>query len=287
MRARRQVRVAAPAPATTMPAADGVDFVQSERTQTKDGYVEETRTRRGNELTIARLSSRRSSTSRGSEQHEKKSKRVVDARISVAQILRNCATIPDEHPECPWENLDGYEHTLKDVTDNVGFEQNPAVGNSEFWRKARSWWRPRHFVGNRDHTAYGVFCHVERNTDLYQWLRARGAAKQVAEEMVAIDCHRTLRQLRSWYVEGYAPYGGKCELVLDGETYEDSCWGFWTEEEAQEFVDTELLRMIAWKLQQAGYVVHDLPVLDLDQRKLEHAKRRYHHNVHSFDWQDQ
>lgn len=287
MRARRQVRVAAPVSPPETQAADGVDFVHSTRSQQQGGFLEETRTRRGNELTIERVTVRRISTSRGSEQSEKKSRRVVDANIRVAQILRNCATIADDSAECPWDSLDGYAHTLKDVTDTVGFEQNPTEANRKFWRNSRAWFQPRHFVGNRDHTSYGVFCQVDRNTDLYHWLRASGASKQVTEELLVVDRHRTLRQLRSWYVEGYEPHGGKCKMELDGTSYEDSCWGFWTEEEAQEFIDTELLGMIAWQLQQAGYVVPDLPLRDLDQQKRDHAKWRYKHNLHSFDWQDQ
>lgn len=102
------------------------------------------------------------------------------AIIEWEDILNSVTIEPDDCPETPWENCDGYDHRL--IPDS--FHSDNAFNT--FWEN-------------------GILRVVEMDydTDLFNWYRERGASKQVADQLTRLSMRKRIEQLIDWYRNGW------------------------------------------------------------------------------------
>jgi hypothetical protein len=162
------------------------------------------------------------------------------AVIPFASILEKTTVVYDNHETMtPWENCDGFEHKAVKESSLVG--------------------RPRDMQG-AVHCQDGRVVIILNDDDLglYDYLRERGASKQVAREAVAADRQGRLRQLRNWYANGWEWYGVKCDFRILGDHYDASVWGFDSEEFAGSEREEVAYEVVA-QLEKDGFTVTGKP----------------------------
>lgn len=167
------------------------------------------------------------------------------ATIAFDDLLAATEVVCDEDESLtPWEHSVGFEHT--------------ATPERRFRNEADT----REMQGS-------VYCngHRERlvielpkdeDYGIYQYMRARGASKQVACEAVAAERRRTLARLVKWYSEGWEWFGVRCRFAVLGDEYEDSLWGI-DDPQYAENVTEEIALNVAAQLEEAEYTVTDKP----------------------------
>lgn len=192
------------------------------------------------------------------------------AIVDYADILEATKVVPDDFGDTPWEACDGYEHTVERA----------------------------HWVEGNDQKMRGYcYCDAQRTQiviqlpgadygllSLYEWLRERGASKQVAREAVAADRRRTLDQLVHWYSEGWQWLGVKCDFEVLGEEFHDSIWGIDDDDYARKEVVPEIADTIADQLEAAGFTVNNRPERVYPSRKDKQA--RLHYNLALQNWKN-
>lgn len=167
------------------------------------------------------------------------------ATIAFDDLLAATEVVYDEYESMtPWQHCDGFEHT--------------ATPERRFRDEADA----REMQGS-------VYCdgHRERlvmelpegeDYGIYQYMRERGASKQVAREAVAAERRRTLAQLVKWYGDGWEWYGVRCRFDALGDEYNDSLWGI-DDPEYAETLKEEIALNVAAQLEEAGYTVTGKP----------------------------
>jgi hypothetical protein len=166
--------------------------------------------------------------------------RTAPAVIPFASILEKTTVVYDDHETMtPWDNCDGFEHEAVRESSLLG--------------------RPRDMQG-------AVYCQDGRvvivlgdsDLGLYDYLRERGASKQVAREAVAADRRGRIKQLRQWYANGWEWYGVKCDFPTLGQRYDASVWGF----DSQEYAESErqdIAYEVVAQLEEDGFTVTGKP----------------------------
>lgn len=180
------------------------------------------------------------------------------AAVAFQDILDATEVVYDEYESMtPWEHCDGFEHT---VTEERRYRPDADPDTRKMQGCVYS-------DGYRERVVIELDPDVGRDT--YRYHRERGASRQVAAEMAAVDRRRTLRQLAEWYRNGWEWWGVKCEFEALGETFEDSLWGIDDSDYAEREVK-EVALEVAHQLEEAGYTVTGKP----DRQAAYNAQRR-------------
>jgi hypothetical protein len=165
---------------------------------------------------------------------------IAPAVLRFEDILAKAEVVFDNsHPFTPWENSDVYDHEA--------IAETRVMGNTQDMQ-GRTWADGHHVIIVPADNDYGLYDH----------LRKRGASKQVAREAVAAQRRTTIRQLCSWYSDGWDWYGIRCELNILGDVYESSIWGFDSESYAEESLE-ETVYDVVDQLEKAGFTVINVP----------------------------
>jgi len=164
------------------------------------------------------------------------------ATVDFSDILEKTQVIPDyDMQEAPWENCDGWEHN---VTQYVTYHVLDNASGS---------------VVTRDKGRVVIFLPDDQDWGIYEYLRERGATKQVAREAVASARREALAQLVKWYSDGWEWWGVTCEYSILNEAYYGSCWRIDNLDYAKDYVKVEIALEVAMQLEQAGYTVTGKP----------------------------
>lgn len=179
--------------------------------------------------------------------------------INFDDILDSAEVVIDEFTyETPWENCDGFEHTTRWATVE-DYEREP---RGFCWSCADG---KRIVVELSDKADFG----------LYEYLRNRGASKQVAAEAVACQRRKTLNYLTSWYENGWTWYGVKCNFSILGKEYRDSIYGIDNEKSANDEFLLETARNVACDLEHDGFIVVGKPDVKKDYRERKRESVRF------------
>lgn len=168
---------------------------------------------------------------------------VESAVIDFQDILDACEIKDDYDADAPWKNCDGFEHTAVSVNRLDGEKRDAA----EFMQ------------------GY-CYCEADREYKLiqlepgddwgiFEYMRERGASRQVAAEAVAASRRKTLEQLVEWYRNGWNYYGVTCEF----EGAEASVWGVDDYDYADTDVRNEIASEVAHELEREGYTINYPP----------------------------
>jgi hypothetical protein len=157
-------------------------------------------------------------------------KRIGDSMTATVSAIIEWQTIFDHTKvvtdslttETPWDMCEGYAHTVT------------RCGGRELIQLTKDDW------------------------GIYDYMRQRGASKQVARECVTKQRKRTLAQLVDWYENGWEWWGVKGNVNILGKVYEDSLWAIDSYEYAEECRE-EIARNIAYQLKEDGFTVTGVP----------------------------
>lgn len=159
---------------------------------------------------------------------------VTDAIVDFNDIVKACEVVADDHHrDPPWENCDGYDHELVNV-DDMPQHYNPV------------------YVTHNRAGGKLIVIDEERWAEVcgnFQYLHARGYAKQVAHQMVAKLLRQTYEQLIKWYNDGWEYWGVTCDY-LDATS---SMWGIDDYDYAHDDVRVEMAQDVACQLKKLGY----------------------------------
>jgi len=196
------------------------------------------------------------------------------AEIEWRYIRDACEVVRDDDHTAPWDNCDGYEHTVVEFSDGA-------------WRtcfsKSVGYYSPTSYNG----CSGAIFiddCDVS-DWGIYDYHRGRGASKQVAREREAANKRRTIRQLARWYGEGWQWYGVRCEFRVGNNTYEDSVWGIDDYSYAENWIVTEIADQVAYQVEQDGFTVVERPK-HYEEDRATQLKERFKRQIHEQDWDD-
>lgn len=154
--------------------------------------------------------------------------------------------LPEANSDAPWDNCDGYEHTVAPVE------------RYDDQRNASGYFMSRHRAGviKLDFDSYSK--KVGKRLTGYGtdgFFHARGASKQVAFEAEKENERRTREQLAKWYGDGWQAYG---IVVKFNGKHVDSCWGFY--DDADEGYSKQIVMQGAVaELESRGYIVRGVP----------------------------
>jgi len=167
------------------------------------------------------------------------------ATIAFDDLLAATEVVYDEHESMtPWEQCDGFEHT---ATPERRFREEA---------DAREMQGSVYCDGHRERLV--IELPQEEDYGTYQYMRERGASRQVAREAVAAERRRTLARLVKWYDSGWEWYGVRCRFEALGAEYQDSLWGI-DDAEYAETLKEEIALNVAAQLEEAGYTVTGKP----------------------------
>jgi len=167
------------------------------------------------------------------------------ATIAFDDLLTTTEVVYDEHESMtPWEQCDGFEHT---ATPERRFREEA---------NAHEMQGSVYCDGHRERLVIAL--PQEEDYGIYQYMRERGASRQVAREAVAAERRRTLAQLVKWYDSGWEWYGVHCRFEALGDEYQDSLWGI-DDAEYAETLKEEIALNVAAQLEEAGYTVTGKP----------------------------
>jgi len=193
------------------------------------------------------------------------------ATIDFDDILDATRVVPDElESEAPWEHRDGYEHTAtperryRDEADARAMQGNVYCDGH----------RERLLIELPKDEDYGT----------YQYMRERGASRQVAREAVASNRRRILARLVKWYGDGWEWYGVKCDFEVLGDEYSASLWCI-DDAEYAETLKEEIALEVVYQLEEAGYTVTGQPESDYTTHRREVKQARLAaRNMASQNW---
>ena len=180
---------------------------------------------------------------------------------------------------------------FSDILDSVAVETDVAMDGEHPWNCCEGYQHEvipenkwSYHEGMRDSRASVWFCRgthyidVEPDGGLYEWYRTRGASKQVAAEMVALDVRRRVDVLVGWYRDGWEWWRVSGEFL----GYSDSVGGVDDYEYASTFWRSEVALNIAWKMQKDGYLISGMEKTQRDEK----ASLRYPDGLSLFSWVD-
>lgn len=164
----------------------------------------------------------------------------LESRVDFADILEAVKVSPDEHSPAPWEDCDGFEHTITPadkLIDEIRATRMQGYCYAD---------RRRKVITLPEGEDYGVF----------DYHRARGASKQVARELSAQARAKTIAQLKRWYQYGWQCWYVSCDYLGAhdslGGVYDDS--GDYLED-----VKREVAENVAAELESQGFEVFGKP----------------------------
>jgi len=167
------------------------------------------------------------------------------ATVAFDDLLAATEVVYDEYESMtPWEHCDGFEHT---ATPERRFREEA---------DAREMQGSVYCDGHRERLV--IELPQEEDYGTYQYMRERGASRQVAREAVAAERRRTLARLVKWYDSGWEWYGVRCRFEALGEEYQDSLWGI-DDAEYAETLKEEIALNVAAQLEEADYTVTGKP----------------------------
>lgn len=105
------------------------------------------------------------------------------AVIEWQDIVDAIEVVPDDWPEKPWQNCDGYDHDLRLLPIN---DKNQRNGHAAFV-----------------HNGLWVTVEMDYDQDLYDWYRNRGASKQAADQLTRQSLRKRIELIISWYRNGW------------------------------------------------------------------------------------
>ena len=166
------------------------------------------------------------------------------AEIDFSELLEATEIEDDDHYEAPWDNRDGYDHNRTPVSrlhDNANYTEMQGYTSSHYYRE-------NFIVAPKDGEDWG----------LYEYMRQRGASRQVAAEAVAAQRRRIIAQLVQWLEHGWQWYCVTCNYEVLGEEYINSLGGIDDYDYARELKE-EVALEVARELEEAGYTVTGKP----------------------------
>jgi len=168
------------------------------------------------------------------------------ATIAFDDLLAATEVVNDEYESMtPWEQCDGFEHT---ATPECRFRDEA---------DAREMQGSVYCDGHRERLV--IELPKDEDYGIYQYMRERGASRQVAREAVAAERRRTLARLVEWYADGWEWFGVKCDFEVLGERFDASLWGIDDPDYAEREVKEEMALDVAHQLEKAGYTVTGKP----------------------------
>ena len=185
---------------------------------------------------------------------------VKPRRVKWSDVAGGVRWVSDDRCETPWEDCDGWEHSFQRV-DYLPFDdQREAAG----------------YVCRSSRQGGSGLITLDDGGDgwgVFDYWRGRGAAKQVAAEMVAENRRSTLAQLVKWYENGWYYFGCVCEW---GE-YESSCWGFLSDDgctDSDYFREEErnIVGEVVRQMEADGYIVTDKPAGNSPLTRANHSR---------------
>lgn len=242
------------------------------------GDVREERYREGDFIHIKTTITNNYVGELGQVQSHKISEEVHPAVIPFRWILSRCDAAPDEYSwDLPWNAHDGWEHDLVKVEDHISYHADRGlIHDSRAFVNVD--YRP-HIILITDKSYAG-----DSRQSRFDWLRAKGASKQVAAEVVARQDQIYIDQLVKWYTEDVIWWKAFVYFDLLGECYENTLGMIDDEHYAATDACTELALELIHQLTQDGFTVTDIPDPSLERKKAKH--RRLQHNLNLFNWHD-
>lgn len=232
------------------------------------GYLEnyETRKRDGNLLTVSRVID---SFNDEGVRIRKETSLSRDCHVDYAALQDAVEIITDEHNSSnPWDDDEWYAHNLRLIGDHNDARQSKAA--------VREYGDGRWYLVELNEDAFGA------KEDL-EYIRASGASRQVAAEVVAQRRRRVIKQIVKWRVQGWANYGARLQFETGIDKYKDSIWGYYSEDDAKDGVE-QVLDNVIHEMESAGYIVTGKPNLQAAKRVAN--RQRYRRNLAMFDWSD-
>lgn len=205
-----------------------------------NGY--ERRWRRGKTLHVLRVVDYKYANGRGRRRTTTRER--LNAVIPWQCLLDAVKVIDDDATEPPWEDCDGWQHTITPYENDY---LHPGLQYSQRYFKTDR----RRFVLTVDPDQMGL--------PSWNYFHGLGASKQVARQLAAKALQEVLRQLRKWRSEGWNYYGVKCEF----RHYEASCWRIDDYDYARDTVGVEMASEVASQLIDDGYLVTGRPTTRL------------------------
>lgn len=164
----------------------------------------------------------------------------LESRVDFADILKAVKVSPDDYSPLPWDDCDGYEHTLTPadrLIDEIQAERMRGYCFAD---------RRRQVITLADGEDFGA----------YEYHRQRGASKQVARELSAQARAKTLDQLKRWYEHGWHVWYVACDYL----GAHDSLGGVYDDEgDYLEDVKREVAENVAAELESQGFEVFGQP----------------------------
>ncbi len=186
---------------------------------------------------------------------------VESATVEFDDLLEAVRLDPDEGAEPPWENSDGFEHTV------ISDETEGAAAGSFFGDR-----------NSRYHGRHRVVVKKDQWSNFKYW-RVHGASKQVAYELARLEERRTAELIAGWYDYGWEVWCISCHF----KGVRDSCCGFYGESGSDYIKEcmAEIAKNVALELQKDGYTVNGIP----DEKEERRRNHLYHlkHNLHQQD----
>jgi hypothetical protein len=195
----------------------------------------------------------------------------------------------DYYTSPPWEECEGWEHTLQScenfqrhLDDTSHCYVIPAQATDHFKASNATYY---------DTNACEFFRIVlddAAQRGLLQYYRARGASRQVAAELCAVNKRQTISQLRDWRKDGWHWYSAVAKwTAADGKCYEDSLGGFNNEDDAEAVLLEDVIPQVIHELELDGFIVQGQPP---SLRRYggctskEKYRERLQKNLHGQDW---
>ena len=192
-----------------------------------------------------------------------------DRCVDYADLLAAVMVEPDNYPETPWEDCDGYEHTSRSYDYRDHDEMILSAGNVVRTGRSRCGTRVLEF----DSAAEKDF------DELYRYYRSHGASKGVANELVALSRKERMDQLVQWYENGWEYW----YVCAEFNGYQASgCGGIDDYDYADTEVRSECADELAAQLEADGFIITGKP--EPVNTYLENRKYHISRMIGLFNW---
>ena len=254
----------------TEPFDDGVER-QDDCPEGYDWYKQTVSLDGTTERTVYRIANRRYETmviKRYSEatdtEYQSTSYENAPAQLDYAMLLNEVQVEPDDDCyESPWENCDGWDHTVVSFENwTRGFDSPLSYDElREHFKDIHGYVRHSEYVCDAGDSIIRLdedFDDIRRGEgkDLWNHYRRNGCSKQVTREIIASIRRSRIKQLYTWFTEGW----GWWYVAVDYEGYHESCGGIDNEDDANDSCRAEVLSELIWSLEnKEGYLIVNAP----------------------------
>jgi hypothetical protein len=195
-----------------------------------------------------------------------------DAVVDYESILEAVQIDADDMNDAPWQNCDGFEHEAIRGRQLEAWKYGDADVDA----------MRGHGHGDRDEFLIRVDPADVKKWGIYDYMRAKGASKQVARELEAVNLRRTIDQIVKWYSEGWSYYYVNAKF----RGYTAGVGGVDDYDYADGEMRGEIADEIAHDMEKDGYTIENRPPEEKRFKNgytlagwKDHLKR----NVHLFD----